>query len=753
MRRGVGVVLLSAFVTLMLVGDPTTAAAAHQTFDEAGEQMFTVPQSVDEIKIVATGAAGGSLIGAGAGGVGAVVSGELSVTPGEVLYVEVGGAPSDEITPKEKCEGETLCVGGFNGGGNAVPGDGAGGGGASDVRTMSRSQGGSLGSRLLVAGGGGGGPATGFCVSGEGGNAEAAGATGIGILTNYCYEAGGEGIGGGGGTQSKGGAGGSPGGTAGASGQGGSAEGTGGGGGGGLYGGGGGGADELRHHGGGGGGGGSNLVPSGGKAKLAAPGAPPEVVITYEQAPTVTTGFASEVTLTSATLSATVDPEASEVHECKFEYGTTTAYGKTASCSSLTGGVESTVSAPVTGLAENTTYHFRVVAKNAYGTSKGLDETFATLHTLASASTEEPSQAAEVKVGGVSVKASEGTGAVSAGQYGANPGGTRLLGSGGGGYADVYQSPKGTFQKIEFTDCELGRGRTLFWFNPEADAGRGGWEEVTRQTYIAGSPACIRVEAEASGTSPTLAQMKGTRYGAGNGIAAPEFGECAGAPTKTEGTKTLYEGFFTKNSCTVKSEGSNGAGTGKYEWEVESVHKTRFKTAASAVKLESSVKTSKITCTGESGEGEYTGQKSLAALTLKLTGCSRGAEQCTSADATAGEIVTSTLEGVLGWESITSDKVALALYPKTGPFMEFKCGTSSISVLGSVIAPVKANKMLAAQALKFKATKGKQVPESFEDEATDVLDWSSNGGPYEQMGLSATITQTNPTEVEINSAF
>lgn len=141
MRRGVGVVLLSAFVTLMLVGDPTTAAAAHQTFDEAGEQMFTVPQSVDEIKIVATGAAGGSLIGAGAGGVGAVVSGELSVTPGEVLYVEVGGAPSDEITPKEKCEGETLCVGGFNGGGNAVPGDGAGGGGASDVRTMSRSQG------------------------------------------------------------------------------------------------------------------------------------------------------------------------------------------------------------------------------------------------------------------------------------------------------------------------------------------------------------------------------------------------------------------------------------------------------------------------------------------------------------------------------------------------------------------------------------------------------------------------------------
>ncbi len=474
----------------------------------------------------------------------------------------------------------------------------------------------------------------------------------------------------------------------------------------------------------------------------------------FVNSPTVTTDSASEVKLTSATLNATVNPEGSEVGECKFEYGTTSAYGSTAKCASPPGAGEIAVavSAPLTGLAEDTTYHYRISATNGHGTSTGADQTLTTLITSKSATTKESKTPAEVTDGPLSAKASEGTGSVTVGQYGSDPGGTRLLGS-GGGYIDVYQGTEGTFKKIEFKDCELGRAKTLYWFNPEAGGGTGEWQQVTRQTYIAGSPACIKVESEATGTSPTLAQMKGTRYGSGTGVAVPEFGECAGAPTKMEGSKTLYEGFFTKNSCTIKSEGSSGAGTGKYEWEVEALQKTTFKTAASAVKLESALKTSKITCTGESGEGEYTGQKSLAALTLKLTGCSRGAEQCTSADAAGGEIVTSTLEGVLGWESITSDKVALALYPKTGPFMEFKCGTASISVRGSVIAPVKANKMLSAQALKFKGSKGKQVPESFEDEAKDVLEWSSNGGPYEQAGLSATITQTNPTEVEINSAF
>ena len=97
-------------------------------------------------------------------------------------------------------------------------------------------------------------------------------------------------------------------------------------------------------------------------------------------APTVVTGAATAIGQTSATLNATVNPNGSQVTECTFEYGTSTAYGETASCSSLPGSGTSAVavSAPIPGLSASITYHFRIVAKNAGGTSKGADETLKT---------------------------------------------------------------------------------------------------------------------------------------------------------------------------------------------------------------------------------------------------------------------------------------------------------------------------------------------------------------------------------------
>jgi len=232
-------------------------------------QTWTVPSCVSSnVTVTVRGGKGGGAMG----GQGAVVTGVISVTPGQVLRIYVGGQGS--------CP-----TGGWNGGGNggiqsAIPGQSlaCGGGGATDVRVSPYG----LGNRVIVAGGGGGQ---------SGGSVP----TYIDYLFYYSdgYAPGGNagcpnglqgfdsfGMGGQGGTTINAGLGGAPwcspcgqpgfnGGLA-IGGNGGDDIQTiyaaGGGGGGGLYGGGGGGADGccIGANGGGGGGGGSSLVPAGG---------------------------------------------------------------------------------------------------------------------------------------------------------------------------------------------------------------------------------------------------------------------------------------------------------------------------------------------------------------------------------------------------------------------------------------------------------------------------------------------------------
>ena len=97
--------------------------------------------------------------------------------------------------------------------------------------------------------------------------------------------------------------------------------------------------------------------------------------------PTLETNTASAVTQTSASLNATANPNGAEVSECKLEYGLTTSYGSSAPCTPSPGSGSSpvAVSASVTSLAANTTYHFRISAINEGGTSDGSDQTFKTL--------------------------------------------------------------------------------------------------------------------------------------------------------------------------------------------------------------------------------------------------------------------------------------------------------------------------------------------------------------------------------------
>lgn len=238
-----GAAILVAGLVPVVAAPP--AMAAPQTYAyTGGPQIYVVPPGVTSISVVLNGAQGLTPSGGGTGGLGGRISGTISVTPGEVLQVMVGGSGAS---------------GGFNGGTT-------GGGGGSDIRRPAFSTSSScaynltctFSQRVIVAGGGGGGGA--FSPSG-GGNGGAGGASPTAGTSNDDSSTPGLGA-----TVAGGGAGGTGGG-AGAGGGAGSTGGfgaggalgwkpgaNGGGGGGGYYGGGGGGSYTYQSAGGGGGG-------------------------------------------------------------------------------------------------------------------------------------------------------------------------------------------------------------------------------------------------------------------------------------------------------------------------------------------------------------------------------------------------------------------------------------------------------------------------------------------------------------------
>lgn len=187
-RRAVGVAAVGAMVAgpalVVVTVAPATAATGGVCVYgfTGGEQSWVVPAGVTSTTVTAIGATPRGERPEQGGGPGARVTATLSgLVPGSTLYLEVGGED------------------GWNGGGAGGSGrgsDGVHGGGASDVRTVSRTASGTLTSRLLVAGGGGGdaaGPSSGGeaggtggfrgfgnATGGQGGSATAGGAGGAG---------------------------------------------------------------------------------------------------------------------------------------------------------------------------------------------------------------------------------------------------------------------------------------------------------------------------------------------------------------------------------------------------------------------------------------------------------------------------------------------------------------------------------------------------------------------------------------------
>ena len=93
--------------------------------------------------------------------------------------------------------------------------------------------------------------------------------------------------------------------------------------------------------------------------------------------PDADTGPAVDVAHATATLTGDVGLDGPPADECRFDWGTDANYGNSVPCDQVTPYASDTaVTAGLTGLNPETTYHYRLVAANSNGPKEGVDMTF-----------------------------------------------------------------------------------------------------------------------------------------------------------------------------------------------------------------------------------------------------------------------------------------------------------------------------------------------------------------------------------------
>jgi hypothetical protein len=106
-------------------------------------------------------------------------------------------------------------------------------------------------------------------------------------------------------------------------------------------------------------------------------GAPVPLIL--PTAPVVSTGLATGISATAATLNGTVNGENNAITDCHFSWGTSTSYGNSVPCAGIpANGGTGAVTAALSGLSAGTTYHVQLVATNAAGPTDGSDVSFTT---------------------------------------------------------------------------------------------------------------------------------------------------------------------------------------------------------------------------------------------------------------------------------------------------------------------------------------------------------------------------------------
>lgn len=240
--------------------------------------------------------------------------------------------------------------------------------------------------------------------------------------------------------------------------------------------------------------------------------------------------------------------------------------------------------------------------------------------------------------------------------------------------------------------------------------------------------------------------------------ALPEVGRCVKVTSP-------HTGEYAGRGCSLAD-----GGKGSYDWFSGAGEHKKFEGVVSEPVTLETVGKRLVTCTSTSRfSGEYTGPKE-ATLSVNLGECSysRTGQSCQSSPLKAGVIEASGLEAKLGF-IVGGEKPRVGWDLKqpsmvTPAVFTYECGklpeaTVSGSVAGSVIAQVTPiDKMTTETALRYRVTAGKQSPESFENEAKDILTTTFESGfpvksveAVEQTGLRTRVVGTSEEPLEVKA--
>jgi hypothetical protein len=225
----------------------------------------------------------------------------------------------------------------------------------------------------------------------------------------------------------------------------------------------------------------------------------------------------------------------------------------------------------------------------------------------------------------------------------------------------------------------------------------------------------------------------------------PEVGRCVKVAPGT--------GAYTGASC-VKVGGKR-----EYAWLPGAVHARFTVTLPKGVVTYSANAAEKIVCHGLTASGTYLTPTTIGELQVTDTGCNleNGSRVPCQSTSTLGEIVSRSLHGYFGVvikDAIPAKEVVGLDVVGPGAKEEvsaYECAGISTEIVGSVIAPIKANRMQTAAKLKYVIRGNVQYPPRFELQEEDVLFRSVMGNPLEVVGVTANLELKNEEALEINS--